>query len=125
MVGTWKVYDPTGAGAVQGQVTLEWLDGGFFLLQRVDLDNSRGMEIIGYDEASRTLKSYFFSETGQILEYEYEMDDDTLIVSIDTPHTKGEFVGTLSDDGNSYSGSWEWSQNGVPMGYDATMTRVK
>jgi hypothetical protein len=32
LVGTWEM-----SGDVQGQVTFEWMEGGFFLIQHVDL----------------------------------------------------------------------------------------
>ena len=32
LVGTWEL-----SGDVGGRVTYEWMEGGFFLLQRVDL----------------------------------------------------------------------------------------
>lgn len=124
LVGTWKVSDPTGAGAISGETTFEWINGGSFMLQMRNFAGNSGIEIIGYDQESGTLKSYAFSEDGQVREYEYELDDDTLIISIDTPQEQGDFVATFSEDGNSYTGSWEWDEDGVPMGYDAMMTRV-
>ena len=48
LVGTWNVY-----GDAQGQVTYEWMEGGFFLIQRVDLVHDgrrhKGIEIIGHE----------------------------------------------------------------------------
>ena len=32
LVGTWEV-----SGGAQGRVTFEWMEGGFFLIQHVDL----------------------------------------------------------------------------------------
>ena len=32
LVGTWEM-----SGDVQGRVTFEWMEGGFFLIQHVDL----------------------------------------------------------------------------------------
>lgn len=61
---------------------------------------------------------------GGILEYAYELEGDTLTVSIDMPRAKGKFVGTFAEDGNSVTGRWEWTQDGEEMAYDATMTRV-
>ena len=43
LVGTWEV-----SGGAQGKVTYEWMEGGFFLIQHVDLNDNKGMEIIGY-----------------------------------------------------------------------------
>ena len=52
LIGTWQVTDPSGANAVEGQVSYEWLDGESFLLQRVDLlqngQRARGIEVIGH-----------------------------------------------------------------------------
>jgi hypothetical protein len=49
LVGTWKVSGPD----IEGQVTYEWMDGGFFLVQQVDFvhsgHNVKGIEIIGYE----------------------------------------------------------------------------
>ena len=48
LVGTWEM-----SGEVQGQVTFEWMEGGFFLIQHVDLEQYgqkiKGIEIIGHD----------------------------------------------------------------------------
>src|SRR5215204_1905768 len=49
LVGTWEM-----SGDVQGQVSFEWMVGGFFLIQRVDLgqqdgQRTKGIEIIGHE----------------------------------------------------------------------------
>src|SRR3712207_6859883 len=36
LVGTWKVFDPSGSGAIEGQVIYAWVEGGFFMTQEVD-----------------------------------------------------------------------------------------
>ncbi len=38
---------------------------------------------------------------------------------------KGEFLGDFTDDYNTIVGSWEWTENGRAIGYDATVTRVR
>lgn len=47
LVGTWRVD-----GGAEGLVTYEWMEGGFFLIQRVDLVQAgtpvRGIELIGH-----------------------------------------------------------------------------
>jgi hypothetical protein len=47
LVGTWEH-----SGAVRGTTTYEWMEGGFFLIQRVDLEqygqSIKGIEIIGH-----------------------------------------------------------------------------
>ena len=121
LVGTWQV-----SGEAQGQITFNWMEGGFFLIQTVDLDGgARGTEFIGYDAESNSLKSHYFSNTGDLLEYTYRAEGQTHTVSIDMPGRKGQFVALFSDDDNTFAGRWDWTQDGEKMGYDATMTRVK
>jgi len=85
LVGTWDM-----SGDVQGQVTFEWMEGGFFLIQRVDLgqqdgQRTKGIEIIGHErpfgaEPSEEIKSCFYSNTGDTLDYVYELEGDTLTI---------------------------------------------
>lgn len=125
LVGTWKATDPSGAGAIDGVTTFEWMEGGNFLLQHVDFGDSKGIEIIGFDEESKSLRSHYFDGSGKILEYTYELHDDTLTVSINMPRAKGQFIAKFSDNGDAYTGSWDWTQEGVKKNYDATMTKIK
>lgn len=81
LVGTWRMSGPD----VHGQVSFEWLEGGFYLVQRVDINHAgndiRGLEYIGYDPAADNLHSYFFGNTGPgpfgtiALEYVWEVAD--------------------------------------------------
>ncbi len=45
LVGTWNL-----SGDTQGQITYEWMEGGFFLMQQVDFEHDghriKGLEII-------------------------------------------------------------------------------
>jgi len=59
LVGVWNV-----SGELCGQVSYSWMEGGFFLVQYVDLEDARGLEFIGYDEESKTLKSHYFGADG-------------------------------------------------------------
>jgi hypothetical protein len=92
MVGTWdlKGRESGSDGEIQGQVTFEWMEGGFYLVQHVDMDyvghEGRGTEYIGYDESNEILKSSFFSNQepgsfgGVALEYVWEVGEDTLTI---------------------------------------------
>ena len=48
LVGTWEL-----SGDVRGKVSYEWMEGGFFLIQHVDLEQYgqriKGLEIIGHE----------------------------------------------------------------------------
>jgi hypothetical protein len=70
LVGTWNV-----AGGATGQVTYEWMEGRFFLVQHVDLEQYgqrlKGIEIIGHEKP-------FGAEPGPDLKsrHEHELTSD-------------------------------------------------
>ena len=127
LVGTWKQ-----SGEVEGEITYEWTEGGFFLIQRVDLiqygNKIKGMEIIGHEftfgaEPSQDIKSRFYSFLdGMTLDYVYEMEGDTLTIWGGEKGSPAYYKGTFSEDGNTLTGSWVYPGGG---GYDAVSTRVK
>jgi hypothetical protein len=82
MVGTWdlKGRESGTDGEIHGQVTFEWMEGGFFLIQHVDLEHHgqriKGIEVIGHErpfgaEPSEEIKSRFYSNMGDTLDYVY------------------------------------------------------
>ncbi len=84
LVGTWEM-----SGEVHGRVSFKWMEGGFFLIQHVDLEQHgqtiKGIEIIGHEkpfgsEPSEEIKSRFYSNTGDTLDYVYELEGDTLTI---------------------------------------------
>jgi hypothetical protein len=74
LVGTWKQ-----SGGIDRQIIYECTEGGFFLIQRVDLEQYgqkiKGIEIIGHvqlfgEEPSKDIKSRFYSFLdGMTLDY--------------------------------------------------------
>jgi len=125
LVGTWEM-----SGEVSGTVTYEWMEGGFFLIQRVDLEQYgqriKGLEIIGHEkpfgsEPSEEIKSRFYSNTGDTLDYVYELEGNTLTIwggERGSPaYAKSEF----SEDDKTGSGEWVYPGGG---GYQFTMTRA-
>ncbi|MBA3390715.1 MAG: DUF1579 family protein [Actinomycetota bacterium] len=133
MVGTWDLRGRESGpdGDIHGQVVFEWMEGGFYLVQRVDIEHIgrriKGVEYIGYDEFNENLKSYFFGNTGPgpfggvALEYVWEVSDDTLTIWGGFVGSPASFKGKFSDDGNTITGGWEWPGGG----YAATLTRVR
>lgn len=126
LVGTWRV-----SGEAQGQVTFEWMEGGFFLLQHVDLKQNgyetKGLEIIGHEQpfmepAGEAIKSRYYDSNGSTLDYVYEIDDDTLIIWAGEKGSPAYYKGRFSADGDRLMGSWVYPDGG---GYTSTSTRVK
>lgn len=125
LVGAWEV-----SGGAQGKVTFEWMEGGYFLIQHVDLEQYgqkiKGMEIIGHErpfgeEPSEDIKSRFYDNMGDTLDYVYELEGDTLTIWGGYKGSPAYFKGTFSDDGNTMSGEWVYPGGG---GYKSTMTRA-
>lgn len=126
LVGTWRVYGPD----IEGQVTFEWLEGGFFLMQKFDFVHSghevKGIEIIGqlrpfFEEPSEHIKSRIYDTMGNTFDYVYELEEDTLTIWGGEKGSPAYYQGTWSDDGNTNSGAWHYPGGG---GYESTMTRI-
>lgn len=128
LVGKWNVSGPE----VKGHISYEWMEGGYFLVQNIDLEqygqNVKGIEIIGFErkfgetQQSSDIKSRFYDNTGNTLDYTYEIEDDTLTIWGGEKGSPAYFKGKFSTDGNSNEGAWVYPGGG---GYSSTMTRVK
>jgi hypothetical protein len=128
LVGTWTVSGPD----IDGQVTYEWMEGGFFLIQHVDFVHGgrkvKGLEVIGHlkpfmEEPSADIKSrYYDALGGDTLDYVYEIRGDTLTIWGGERGSPAYFQGTFSPDGNTCAGAWVYPGGG---GYDSNMTRVR
>jgi hypothetical protein len=122
LVGTWAV-----SGEAEGTVTYEWTDGGFFLLQHVNLGGTEGLEVIGHErrygeQPSVDIRSryYGFSE-GETLDYTYDITGDTLTIWMGERGSPAYYEGTFSEDGNSLTGAWHYPGGG---GYSTVSTRT-
>lgn len=125
LVGTWSVD-----GGAVGTVRYEWMPGGHFLLQHVDLEQGgqpvQGLEVIGHlrpfgEEPSSDIHSRFYDSEGNTLDYVYSLVDGTLHIWAGEAHSPVAFTGALSSDGNCIDGEWDYAGQG---GYRSTMTRV-
>jgi hypothetical protein len=126
LVGTWQV-----SGGSEGKVTYEWMEGEFFLLQHVELQQYgqtiKGIEIIGHEqtfgaEPSEDIKSRYYDTMGNTFDYVYEVEGDTLTIWGGEKGSPAYYRGTFSADGDSFSGDWVYPGGG---GYSSTATRVK
>ena len=103
LVGTWEI-----SGGAQGRATYEWMEGGFFLIQHVDLQQHgqkiKGIEIIGHErpfgeEPGEEVKSRFYDNMGNTLDYVYELEGDTLTIWGGERGSPAYYRGTFSEDG--------------------------
>jgi hypothetical protein len=119
LLGGWEVTGPF----LQGRISFEWMEGGFFLIHRVDGQAGgraiRGVEYIGFDEDTQTLRSHYMDVHGSNFTYTWAIEGDTIRIWFGDKGSDNYFEGRFSPDGRSYSGHWQWPGGGYP----ATMTR--
>ncbi|MCG5214962.1 hypothetical protein [Streptosporangium sp. KLBMP 9127] len=125
LTGTWRV-----TGGTEGTVTYRWLEGGFFLVQDVDMEQAgeriKGVEMIGRlrpfgGEPGADIMSRFYDSLGNTFDYVYELADDTLTIWGGEKGSPAYYRGTFSQDGNTVTGAWVYPGGG---GYDSSMTRI-
>jgi hypothetical protein len=97
------------AGKATATETFEWLAGGFFLQQPIQLNFAgyqvQGLEVIGYDPATGTFPStVYLSMFGTPVPYRWEIDGDGLTIT--TEVIEATFHGRWSEDGRTFSGGW-------------------
>jgi len=126
LVGAWDV-----SGGARGRVTYEWMEDGFFLLQRVDLEQHGmrivGIEIIGHEQEfghapGQEIRSRFYDNLGNTLDYVYELNDKAITIWGAEVGSPAYYRGEFSSDANTLSGAWVYPGGG---GYSSTMTRVR
>lgn len=125
LAGRWKM-----SGETSGEITYEWMDGGYFLIARGEIDQQgqhiKHIEIIGYHHPveaagpSDVLTSRLFTSTGNTLDYTHEMDDETVTSWYGERGSSFFMKARWGDDGNTLTGAWEWPGGG----YTFTLTRV-
>ncbi|MGA5761424.1 hypothetical protein [Nonomuraea bangladeshensis] len=125
LVGTWAV-----TGGAEGTVRYEWMPGGFFLFQHVELthDGRRitGLEVIGNlrpfgEPVGADVVSRFYDSAGDTLDYVYELTGDKLTIWGGAKGSPAYYEGTFSADGATVAGAWVYPGGG---GYASTMTRI-
>lgn len=131
LVGTWELVGRTFDSKednIKGQVTIEWILDGFFLLQKGTMEMTdmkiQSWAIIGYDEKTDTFPEYVYESMGsKPLSYTWNIKGNNV-----THWTKGaKYTGTFSEDGKILKGSWkaEGTEKTAANTYDATMIKVK
>jgi hypothetical protein len=126
LVGTWTVI-----GGAEGTVTYRWMEGGHFLIQDVELEQYgeriAGIEVIGRErpfgaeESSKDIKSRFYGNKGDTLDYVYELDGDVLTIWGGEKGSLAYMRSTFNEAGDVLAGAWVYPGGG---GYETTSTRV-
>lgn len=137
LVGTWTMKGHLLGSDVEniiGKATFQWLDGGFFMQQDVEIDFAgmmkiKSRELIGYDPETKAFASNVFSNMSPApLPYKWDLQDDTLTISVFYGPLDATFKGMFSKDGMSFSGGWQpnpGADETINVPYDIGGTRVK
>ena len=130
LVGKWK-NDIEFKNAPQNQgtglVIYEWMEGGFFLVERFEQNFTKeglhkGISVIGYDNESQSCLSHFFDNHGNERTYSLSIENGVFKITGQWERYKGE----ISDDGNTITGTWEQAKDGANWQYlcDSKQTRL-
>ena len=124
LIGTWQL-----SGDTTGTVKYEWLEGGFFLIQKVNMTlfgrQVIATEIIGHlhpfgEEPSQDIHSRVYDSNGNTLDYVYEMEGDTLTIWGGQKGSPAYFKGKFSPDGQQSIGEWVYPGGG----YKSNMAKI-
>jgi hypothetical protein len=127
LVGGWDTealfpFDPP--VTVLGRTTFEWLEGGFFLIQRWTIehpDAPDGIAVIG-TASGETFSQRYFDSRGVHRTYEMSLNDGVWRLWRDSPGFAQRFAGRLCEDSATFEGAWEKSQDGSHWEHDFDLT---
>jgi hypothetical protein len=111
-VGTWdtegEVRVPGGPPVkFKATDTYEWLPGGYFMLHRFDAHmpegNVQGIEVIGYDEGSKSYSMNSFDSLGNSSVMKARIEKDQWTYTGEATRFTGEF----NEKETVFSGLWE------------------
>ena len=134
-VGTWSMEGHLVGSdeyAIEGETTFRWLPGGFFLVQDFRMDfmgmQIESLELIGYDPETGTFPSTVYSNLSPApLPYRWEVDGDTVRISVTYGPMDSTFTGTWAEDGESFSGGWRpnpGADESINVPYDVGGSRI-
>ena len=110
LIGTWatEATHPLFDAVVPGSSTLQWFDGGHWLVWRSHNDHELfpdAISIIGAPETGDGLVMEYFDSRGVRRTYGVSLDDGVLRIWRDAPGFDQRFSATLGRDG--FEGRWE------------------
>ena len=132
LVGEWNVTatHPLFPEGAQGRSSFTWLQEGGLLIWRSDFGHPgppSAISVIGYDDSAETYSMVYFDERPVSRIYGMSLEGNVWKFWRESPGFSQRFTGTLSNDGNSITGLWEKSTDGLNWEHDLqlTFTRVK
>ncbi len=126
LVGEWtaEAVMPGGGDGVGGSMTVEWLEGGGYLIQRSAMEDPvfpRTVAVIGPDSSGEKIVQHYFDSRGVARVYDISLEDGVLRLWRDDDWAQ-RYVGRFSDDGSAIEGVWERCDDGETWAHDFALT---
>ncbi len=128
LVGTWtmEIAHPLATGGtIHGRATFEWLGNRGFLIHRWQVEHPdfpAGIAIIGPDESGEAFEMRYFDSRGVHRVYTMSLRDGVWTISRTSPGFWQRFTGVFSPDGQTITGRWAKSPDGVAWEPDFDVT---
>ena len=126
LVGKWKI---TGDD-LEATSHYEWMEGGFFLIHHFDLrqgeKHHKGIEYIGFDENTQTLRSRLMETIGGNFSYTYALEGHTLWYWFGDRGSGNYSKSNFNEDFTAYEGKWQWPMpDGSTGGFSFKAIRIE
>ena len=111
LVGEWtsEVVMEGIDGTVRGAMSVEWLEGGGYLIQRSDRSGER-------------IVQHYFDSRGVARIYEIALEHGVLTLERDDEDFAQRYTGRFSDDGSAIEGAWERTEEDGTWVHDFDIT---
>ncbi len=130
LVGTWSIEMTHVAlpDAVHGQKVFEWLEGGYFLIERSRFEHPDvpdSISMIGAADSDAPLGMHYFDSRGVLRVMKMSLSSGIWKVWRDAPGFSQRFTGAFGDDGKTIEVSGDLSKDGVNWQHDFTHTYTR
>ncbi len=130
LIGEWNVVatHPEFPTAVSGTASIDWLEGGAFLLIRSNFEQPGppgSKQVIGKDDSANTYRVLYYDERGVSRIYKMSVEGTGWRMWRNAPGFSQRFKATLSQDGNTINALWEKSSDGKKWKNDVELTFVR
>ena len=127
LVGEWRseVVMPGTGEVVRGEMTVEWLDGGGYLVQRSAMEDPvfpRAVTVIGPDRSRERIVQHYFDSRGIARVYDISLENGVLRLWRDDEDFAQRFTGRFTDDGSAIEGAWERTEPDGTWVHDFELT---
>ena len=127
LVGEWSMKSKKFSEG-NGRQTVERIEGGAFLRLQTREEHERfpaSTQLIGADESSDECTCVYHDSRGVSRVYRMTLIDGVWKMWRDAPGFNQRYIGKISADGRTISGSWEFSEDGKSWSVDFDLTYTK